>query len=477
MPTPGLYVFEAIDEALPFVPLAARRVLDALGRKLSLEGWLSLSLDERARLVVAGTGERVDVGVAPVVDRAVPAAAAIEPRAEPDASTVPAELATALDGTRPLEAARWRALRPLDRYVFMKYAARPEQLARAYDEILAPVRLSHLTGAGDAHMVDVGAKAATARRAVATACVRTTRAVIDAMAAGGVAKGDVVAVARVAGLLAAKRVPELIPLCHPVQTTRAAIDFEPDPPRGELRVRATVEAFDRTGVEMEAMVAASVAALTVYDMIKSADRWATIDAVRLQAKSGGKSGAVERPGAGAKAGTDAGALASADALVGADALADAEAGAFVALRDVAPSVDEAIARVKHPGAGAVCAFLGVVRDRNEGRAVVKLEYEAYPAMAVAEMTRIAAELASETPGLRLAVLHRTGALVVGDVAVVCAASAPHRGEAYAACRALIDRVKARVPIWKREHGPQGAYWVGWEDARCGDEEHGHGVPV
>jgi molybdopterin synthase catalytic subunit len=150
---------------------------------------------------------------------------------------------------------------------------------------------------------------------------------------------------------------------------------------------------------------------------------------------------------------------------------------LVALRSEALSLDEAVAHVKHGGAGAVCVFLGTVRDHNEGHPVVKLEYEAYPAMAVAEMTRIAGELAAEIPGLRVAVLHRTGALVVGDVAVVCAASAPHRGEAYAACRALIDRVKARVPIWKREHGPQGAYWVGWEDARCVDEEHGHGAPV
>jgi molybdopterin synthase catalytic subunit len=123
-------------------------------------------------------------------------------------------------------------------------------------------------------------------------------------------------------------------------------------------------------------------------------------------------------------------------------------------------------------------FLGMVRDHNDGRAVVKLEYEAYPAMALAEMKRIAEELTAETPGVRLAVLHRTGPLVVGDVAVVCAASAPHRGEAYAACRGLIDRVKARVPIWKREHGPEGAYWVGWEDARCVEGEphpdHRHG---
>jgi molybdopterin synthase catalytic subunit len=151
---------------------------------------------------------------------------------------------------------------------------------------------------------------------------------------------------------------------------------------------------------------------------------------------------------------------------------------LVALRDRELSIDEAVAHVKHDGAGAVCVFLGTVRDHNEGLPVVRLEYEAYASMALAEMNRIAGELAAETPGLRLAVLHRTGSLGVGDVAVVCAASAPHRGEAYLACRALIDRVKARAPIWKREHGPDGAYWVGWQDARCVDEhDHGaHGAP-
>ncbi len=146
--------------------------------------------------------------------------------------------------------------------------------------------------------------------------------------------------------------------------------------------------------------------------------------------------------------------------------------ALVALREQPPSIDEAVAHVRHPGAGAVCVFLGMVRDHNDGRPVVRLEYEAYATMAVAEMKRIADELEAEIAGVRLAVLHRTGSLSVGDVAVVCAASAPHRGEAYRACRALIDRVKARVPIWKREHGPEGAYWVGWQDARCGDE-HDH----
>ena len=144
------------------------------------------------------------------------------------------------------------------------------------------------------------------------------------------------------------------------------------------------------------------------------------------------------------------------------------------MRDAPLSVDEAIAAVKHPGAGAVCVFLGAVRDVNDGRSVVKLEYEAYGTMAVAEMSRIVEEIEREIAGVRLAVTHRVGALAVGDLAVVCAASAPHRDEAYRACRALIDRVKARAPIWKLEHGPVGAYWVGLQDARCADDHDSHG---
>jgi molybdopterin synthase catalytic subunit len=142
---------------------------------------------------------------------------------------------------------------------------------------------------------------------------------------------------------------------------------------------------------------------------------------------------------------------------------------FVDLRESELSMDEAIAAVKHAGAGAVVTFVGAVRDENEGLPVVKLEYEAYASMALAELRRIADELEREQPGVRVAALHRTGTLLVGDFAVICAASAPHRGEAFTACRALIDRIKARVPIWKREHGPSGAHWVGWRDARCGDE--------
>lgn len=145
------------------------------------------------------------------------------------------------------------------------------------------------------------------------------------------------------------------------------------------------------------------------------------------------------------------------------------------IRSEALSLDEMVAAVSHPGAGGVATFVGVVRDLNDGRAVSLLEYEAYGTMAEAELGRIMAEITSEIEGVRVAATHRIGALQVGDAAVMCAASAPHRGEAFDACRELIDRVKARLPIWKREHGPDGPYWVGWEDARCSpDGEHRHG---
>ena len=146
-----------------------------------------------------------------------------------------------------------------------------------------------------------------------------------------------------------------------------------------------------------------------------------------------------------------------------------------AIHEAPLSVDEAMAHCARPGAGGVVVFVGVVRDESDGRAVTRLEYSAYASMAVREMEGIGAEIEREIPGARVAALHRVGSLAVGDAAVVCVASAPHRGEAFQACRALIDRIKARVPIWKREHGPDGPYWVGWEDARCGDgtSHHGH----
>jgi molybdopterin synthase catalytic subunit len=149
---------------------------------------------------------------------------------------------------------------------------------------------------------------------------------------------------------------------------------------------------------------------------------------------------------------------------------------WVDLRETAIDAAEAIAHVTHPGAGGIDVFLGVVRDHNDGRPVTKLEYQAYASMAKAEMARIGEEIERQIEGARVAAIHRVGSLVVGDVAVVCVASAPHRDEAFRACRLLIDRIKERVPVWKREHGPQGAYWVGWVDARCAPDghEHAHG---
>jgi molybdopterin synthase catalytic subunit len=138
------------------------------------------------------------------------------------------------------------------------------------------------------------------------------------------------------------------------------------------------------------------------------------------------------------------------------------------------SIDAVVSAVADETAGAIVIFLGVVRNHSEGRMVTRLDYPAYERMAEAELGAIAAELETELSSARVAAAHRLGSLVVGDIAVVCAASAPHRAEAFRVARLLIDRIKERVPIWKREHGPDGAAWVGWVDARClGDEHHAH----
>ena len=150
--------------------------------------------------------------------------------------------------------------------------------------------LTHLDEAGRARMVDVAGKDVTAREAVATAVLRMTPETAAVLADGRLPKGDAVAVARVAGIMAAKRTPELIPLCHPIGLTSVTIDVEVDREAGTATVTATTTTTDRTGVEMEAMTAASVAALTLYDMVKGIERGATIEQVRVESKRGGKSG-------------------------------------------------------------------------------------------------------------------------------------------------------------------------------------------
>jgi cyclic pyranopterin phosphate synthase len=150
--------------------------------------------------------------------------------------------------------------------------------------------LTHLDSAGRARMVDVGAKAASERRAVARAVVRVSRATADAVVAGDAPKGDVLGVARIAGIQAAKRTADLIPLCHPLALTFVGVVGSVDADAGLITLVAEARTTGQTGVEMEAMTAASVAALTVYDMVKGLERGAEIAEVVLLEKSGGRSG-------------------------------------------------------------------------------------------------------------------------------------------------------------------------------------------
>jgi cyclic pyranopterin phosphate synthase len=152
--------------------------------------------------------------------------------------------------------------------------------------------LSHIDAGGAAHMVDVTEKTATKRVAVAAGSLRTTADVVELISAGGLAKGDALATARIAGIQAAKRTSELIPLCHQLALTGVDIDFAVN--ASDVEITATVHSTDRTGVEMEALTAVSVAALTLYDMIKAVDPAARIDDVRVLRKAGGRRGTWTR---------------------------------------------------------------------------------------------------------------------------------------------------------------------------------------
>jgi cyclic pyranopterin monophosphate synthase len=150
--------------------------------------------------------------------------------------------------------------------------------------------LTHFDDSGQAHMVDVSAKAETHRVARATGTIRMLPATLALVAQGSAKKGDVIGVARIAAIQAAKKTSDLIPLCHPLPITRVAVDFEIDAATSAVHCTATVECFSRTGVEMEALTAVQVGLLTVYDMCKAADRGMVIDGVRVLEKHGGKSG-------------------------------------------------------------------------------------------------------------------------------------------------------------------------------------------
>lgn len=155
-------------------------------------------------------------------------------------------------------------------------------------------KLTHFNEAGEAHMVDVGGKDTTRRLAVAGGRIVMQPDTLKLIMEGGHKKGDVLGIARVAGIMAAKRTSELVPLCHPIAITKADLELQPDPDDAAIICQARVETHAQTGVEMEALNAVQVALLTVYDMCKAVDRGMTITDVRLMKKSGGKSGDWER---------------------------------------------------------------------------------------------------------------------------------------------------------------------------------------
>ena len=154
--------------------------------------------------------------------------------------------------------------------------------------------LTHLSAAGQAHMVDVSGKAATERVAIAEGRIVMQKETLDLALSGNAKKGDVFAAARIAAIMAAKKTHDLIPLCHPLALTKVSAELEPDAALPGIRVRATAKVLGQTGVEMEALTAVSIACLTIYDMLKATDRSMRIEAIKLVHKSGGKSGDFSR---------------------------------------------------------------------------------------------------------------------------------------------------------------------------------------
>ena len=155
-------------------------------------------------------------------------------------------------------------------------------------------KITHLDEAGHARMVDVSDKAETSRMARATATVQLTQATMDLLIEGNLKKGDALGVARVAGIMGAKKTSELIPLCHPLPITKVTIDLDPDQASNQVLIAATVKTKGQTGVEMEALTAVATAALTLYDMLKAVDKGIVITAIQLDEKQGGKSGLWKR---------------------------------------------------------------------------------------------------------------------------------------------------------------------------------------
>jgi cyclic pyranopterin phosphate synthase len=289
-----IYQFEAIGPELELLPLAARRALDLSGVKLQLKAWQGLPLATRQALVELGSADQVEATeVKKLVEAADPATTEMEPLTDPSAEEVPAPVRLAYSEHHPVELKTWAALSVLGRYAILKIAdkARPERVAASYAEIIGVgAVLTHIGAHGEARMVDVSGKPVTHRVAKAESAVSMSEAAFEKLVRGNAPKGDVLATARIAGIMAAKRTSELIPLCHPIGLSSVRVELELDDIGHRVVITATAEVTASTGVEMEALVAASTAALTIYDMLKAADRAMVIGPTRLVAKRGGASG-------------------------------------------------------------------------------------------------------------------------------------------------------------------------------------------
>jgi len=293
-----VYAFEEIDDSLKLLPLCARRALDGAQTKVSLAIWQQLPHGLRWELSKLGSAPVVNLrAVQDLLDGAVVEREPIAAPPEPSSLAIPESVSALLTAGQPLSAGSWSALSPLDRYALAKIATRgrAQRFAQAYAEIVGSSGLSsHLSPAGEVRMVDVSAKAPTLRRAVAESAVSMNQQAFEALAGQTTEKGDVLATARIAGIMAAKKTADLIPLCHPLSLVHCEVRLELVPSERRVVVQAEAEVIDRTGVEMEAMLAASAAALTVYDMLKGIDRAMLIGPTRLLEKSGGKSGDFRR---------------------------------------------------------------------------------------------------------------------------------------------------------------------------------------
>jgi cyclic pyranopterin phosphate synthase len=334
----AIYAFEGLLPAIEAPPIAARRAFEHAGLRITTEAWRTLSLDARTRLSIAGAGEYVDIEVVGAIARqASPPPQRVPMGGDPDAGVPPEALVRALEPGRIIDPQQWSSLRPLDRYALVHTYRRATArssfviLGEAFDALMtaapavadesgssAATRLdrgavrwdpsspqpqppastisTHLDADGAVHMVPVGEKTATARRAVATGVVTMRAETVARLLSRDTPKGEVLATARIAGIMAAKRTPELIPLCHAVALTGVKVDLEVDEPGARVIVTATATALDRTGVEMEALVAVSAACLTIYDMLKGIDRDLVIGDVKLLEKSGGRTGHYVRGG-------------------------------------------------------------------------------------------------------------------------------------------------------------------------------------